>query len=43
VVPIPGTTRVENLEANAAADGVQLTPGDLATLDSLPTPMGTRY
>jgi len=43
VVPIPGTTRVENLEANAAADGVQLTAGDLAVLDGLPSPTGTRY
>ena len=43
VVPIPGTTRVENLEANAAADGVQLTADDLAVLDGLPTPTGTRY
>lgn len=43
VIPIPGTTRVENLEANAAADDLRLTGEDLAALDALPSPAGTRY
>lgn len=43
VIPIPGTTRVENLEANAAAADVELTAEDLTVLDTLPAPAGTRY
>ncbi|GAA0936632.1 aldo/keto reductase [Nonomuraea longicatena] len=33
VVPIPGTKRLAYLEENAAADGVVLTPGELAELE----------
>jgi aryl-alcohol dehydrogenase-like predicted oxidoreductase len=43
VVPIPGTRRRSRLEENAAAAGLRLTAGDLAELDALPTPAGTRY
>ncbi|MFF7144704.1 aldo/keto reductase [Streptomyces nodosus] len=44
VVPIPGTKRVKWLEQNAAALDVELTPDDLAALDSLATQVvGARY
>jgi aryl-alcohol dehydrogenase-like predicted oxidoreductase len=43
VIPIPGTKRVRYLEQNAAAADVTLTPGDLADLDAIPSPVGTRY
>ena len=43
VIPIPGTKRVSRLEENAAAADLTLTPDDLATLDALPTPTGSRY
>lgn len=43
VVPIPGTRRRSRLEENAAAVGVRLTADDLAELDALPAPAGTRY
>lgn len=43
VVPIPGTKRIRYLEENAAAAGLALSPDDLADLDSLPDPVGTRY
>jgi aryl-alcohol dehydrogenase-like predicted oxidoreductase len=33
IVPIPGTKRVRWLEENAAADGVELTAGELERLD----------
>jgi aryl-alcohol dehydrogenase-like predicted oxidoreductase len=35
IVPIPGTRRVSNLEANAAAAGVSLDDGTLRRLDEL--------
>ncbi|WP_033342016.1 aldo/keto reductase [Catenuloplanes japonicus] len=35
VVPIPGTKRVPRVEENTAADGVTLTPSQLAALDAL--------
>ncbi|KAK9078971.1 hypothetical protein SSX86_000640 [Deinandra increscens subsp. villosa] len=35
VVPIPGTTRIENLEANIKALFVKLTPDDMAALESV--------
>ncbi len=41
--PIPGTKRVGYLEENAAADDVRLSAEDLAELDAIPTPEGTRY
>ncbi|MEV6523250.1 aldo/keto reductase [Longispora sp. NPDC051575] len=43
VVPIPGTKRISYLEENAAAADLVLTAEDLADLDTLPTPEGTRY
>src|SRR5262249_47480048 len=44
VVPIPGSTRVERVEENAAAVGVALTPDELETPDRLgPTVDGERY
>lgn len=42
VAPIPGTKRRRYLEENAAAVDVELTPDDLARLDSL-IPAGDRY
>ena len=41
--PIPGTKRVRFLEENAAADDLVLSPDDLAELDAIPAPEGTRY
>ncbi|MCW2810123.1 MAG: aldo/keto reductase, partial [Friedmanniella sp.] len=43
IVPIPGTKRVTRLEENVGADGVTLSPEQLARLSSLPTPVGDRY
>jgi aryl-alcohol dehydrogenase-like predicted oxidoreductase len=44
IVPIPGSTRMERVEENAAAVTVALTPDELATLDGLaPTVAGDRY
>jgi aryl-alcohol dehydrogenase-like predicted oxidoreductase len=43
VVPIPGTKRVHRLEENVAAGAVALSADDLAELDALPAPVGTRY
>lgn len=43
VVPIPGAQRVEHVEENVAAVRVQLSAADLAELDALPAPVGSRY
>lgn len=43
VVPIPGTKRVSRLEENVAAAALVLSADDLAELDALPAPVGTRY
>ncbi|GAA3399039.1 aldo/keto reductase [Cryptosporangium minutisporangium] len=43
VVPIPGTRRISRLEENAAAAALRLSADDLAELDALPAPAGTRY
>jgi aryl-alcohol dehydrogenase-like predicted oxidoreductase len=44
LVPIPGTKRRSYLEENAAAVEIELTPDDLARIDSeLPRPAGDRY
>ncbi len=43
IVPIPGTRRRSRLEENAAAANLQLSPEDLAELDALPAPTGSRY
>lgn len=43
VLPIPGTTTVEHLQENAAADDIQLPAGAIKSLDRLPEPVGSRY
>src|ERR1019366_2215086 len=43
VVPIPGTKTPKYLEENAAAAGIELSPADLAELDAVPPPEGSRY
>jgi len=46
IVPIPGTRRIDHLEANAAATDVALTAGELAALDAACPPgaaRGPRY
>jgi aryl-alcohol dehydrogenase-like predicted oxidoreductase len=43
IVPIPGTTKVERVDENAAAAALALTPDDLAELDAAPPPVGARY
>lgn len=43
IIPIPGTTKIRNLEANIAATDLQLTSADLAELDAAPIATGTRY
>jgi aryl-alcohol dehydrogenase-like predicted oxidoreductase len=43
IAPIPGTKRVSYLEENVAADTVELSPAQLATLDGLSAPVGDRY
>ncbi|MGN6501588.1 MAG: aldo/keto reductase, partial [Pseudolysinimonas sp.] len=43
IAPIPGTKRVSRLEENAGADAVVLTPAQVASLASLPAPVGDRY
>jgi aryl-alcohol dehydrogenase-like predicted oxidoreductase len=44
VIPIPGTTRTERVEENAAATDVQLSPEDLASLDGVASMVaGDRY
>ncbi|MET0977137.1 MAG: aldo/keto reductase [Leifsonia sp.] len=43
IAPIPGTKRVARVEENAAADAVELSEAQLATLGGLPAPVGDRY
>ena len=43
IAPIPGTRRVANLEQNVAADAIELTDAQLATLDAVAAPVGDRY
>ena len=43
IVPIPGTKRRSRLEENAAAATLSLTAEDLAELDAMPAPVGSRY
>ena len=43
VVPIPGTKTPKYLADNAGAADVSLSAADLADLDDLPAPQGTRY
>jgi aryl-alcohol dehydrogenase-like predicted oxidoreductase len=46
IVPIPGTRKIEHLEANAAAAGIELSAAEVAQLDAACPPgaaQGTRY
>jgi aryl-alcohol dehydrogenase-like predicted oxidoreductase len=43
IIPIPGTKRRTRLEENAAAGSLTLSATDLAELDALPAPVGSRY
>ena len=43
IAPIPGTKRRSRLEENAAAASLELSAEDLAELDALPEPVGSRY
>jgi aryl-alcohol dehydrogenase-like predicted oxidoreductase len=43
VVPIPGTKTPKYLVDNAGAGDLRLSDADLADLDALPAPVGTRY
>jgi aryl-alcohol dehydrogenase-like predicted oxidoreductase len=43
VVPIPGTKTPKYLADNAGAADIELSAADLAELDTLPAPEGTRY
>ena len=43
VIPIPGTKTPKYLVDNAGAADIELTPADLADLDALPAPQGSRY
>jgi aryl-alcohol dehydrogenase-like predicted oxidoreductase len=43
IAPIPGTKRVSRLEENAGAALLVLSAADLAELDALPDPVGSRY
>jgi len=43
LVPIPGTRKIERLEENAAAAGLELDAEDLRELDEINTAVGDRY
>ena len=43
LVPIPGTKTPKYLAENAVAAGIELSAEDLAELDAIPAPEGTRY
>jgi aryl-alcohol dehydrogenase-like predicted oxidoreductase len=43
IAPIPGTTKVKNLEDNVAADALKLTGAQLEALSAVATPTGDRY
>jgi diketogulonate reductase-like aldo/keto reductase len=43
MAPIPGTKRVSRLEENVAADGVQLTAGQLGKLTAVTPPAGDHH
>jgi aryl-alcohol dehydrogenase-like predicted oxidoreductase len=43
IVPIPGTKRVSRVEENTAADAVELTAEQIATLDALPVAEGGHH
>lgn len=43
IAPIPGTKRVARVEENCAADAIELTAAQLATLDALTPPAGDHH
>jgi len=43
IAPIPGTKRVSRVEENCAAEAVHLTPGQIATLDTLTPASGDHH
>jgi aryl-alcohol dehydrogenase-like predicted oxidoreductase len=43
IAPIPGTTKVKNLEDNVKADALVLSAAQLAVLDAVAAPTGDRY
>ena len=43
IAPIPGTRRVQRVEENTAADGIELSPSQLERLDSLTPAAGARH
>ena len=43
IVPIPGTKKLARLDENAAAAQIVLSDEDLADLNALPAPVGSRY
>jgi aryl-alcohol dehydrogenase-like predicted oxidoreductase len=43
IAPIPGTTRIDRLEENTAADGIGLTDAHVARLNNLESAAGDRY
>jgi aryl-alcohol dehydrogenase-like predicted oxidoreductase len=43
IAPIPGTRRVARVEENTAADGIELTPGQIQRLDALTPAAGARH
>ncbi|MDS0135773.1 MULTISPECIES: aldo/keto reductase [unclassified Amycolatopsis] len=43
IAPIPGTTRIDRLEENTAADGIGLTDDHVARLNNLESAVGDRY
>lgn len=43
IAPIPGTKRVARVEENVAADSLELTPDQLATLDAMTPPAGAHH
>ncbi|MFI1758035.1 aldo/keto reductase [Streptomyces sp. NPDC020571] len=43
IAPIPGTTRIDRLKENSAADNIRLTPGQIARLNNLTPASGERH
>jgi aryl-alcohol dehydrogenase-like predicted oxidoreductase len=43
IAPIPGTRRVRRVEENTAADGIELTAGQISQLDELPPAAGDHH
>jgi aryl-alcohol dehydrogenase-like predicted oxidoreductase len=43
IAPIPGTRKVRRVEENTAADGIELTAGQISQLDNLPPAAGDHH